>query len=244
MKETEWRLHSKTRQFNLRVEESRNVIGIALETGRFVISWSTGKDSTAMAHLIKSIDPETPIMIQYDDCDWPTKRAYADRICKSLGWEPHNVFPKFSVWEAVEKYQVGIEDICSINCSITQEAFLKPLDQMRQSLGCNGVFLGLRAEESNPRKWNFRSRGFLYQIKDGTWRCLPMTRWSALDAFAYHVKHGIEINPCYLQNRFQKPEDIRLSWALPTPRSQCNGMEHIRFYYPEQYRRLRERNVI
>jgi hypothetical protein len=59
--------------------------------------------------------------------------------------------------------------------------------------------------------------------------------------FAYLVENDVEINPCYFHNRFWRPEEIRLSWAIPTPTSVRYGyVEHLRHYYPEQFRKIRE----
>jgi len=241
----EWRLHAQSREFARKVDEARRVIERALSTARFVISWSTGKDSTAMAHLIRSVNGDVPIMIQFDDCDWPEKRPYADRVCAQLGWTVHSVEPDFSVWEAACGERIGFDNICAQSHQITRDGFLKPLNTKMRELGGEGVFLGLRIEESRARKLNLASRGPLYRLKDGTWRSCPLWRWTARDVFAYLVSQGIEINPCYLHNRFKKPEDIRLCWALPTPTGRTTGdLEHLRYYYPAQFARLRDEGIV
>jgi 3'-phosphoadenosine 5'-phosphosulfate sulfotransferase (PAPS reductase)/FAD synthetase len=239
-----WRLRASMPEYRRHVSYAVAAIHAAQRAARMVVSWSTGKDSTAMTHLVRSLYTDTPIMIQFDDCDWPTKRAYADRVAATQGWDVHRVEPEFSVWERMRAGKIGEDEFCSQSHSLTQDAFLKPLAAQQQALGCNGVYMGLRAEESKARNAHLRSRGELYQVKSGEWRCCPLARWTSEDVFAYLTEHGVEINPCYFNNRFLPPEDIRVSWAIPTPGSLVHGdMEHFRHYYPEQFRRMREMGV-
>lgn len=241
----EWSLRAKQEAFRHLVNDARAQIRRALDQAPFAISWSAGKDSTAMTHLVRSIAPETPIIIQFDDCDWPTKRSYVHRVVEAFGWwDYHTVEPSFSVWEAASRAALGAEDICAPEHALTRDGFLRPLQEKQAELGCTGVFLGLRIAESKARRMHLASRGPLYRLKSGEWRCCPIWRWEASDVFAYHVQQGLEINPCYLQNRFRTPEEIRLSWALPTPSGLVHGdLQHMRHYYPEQFQRLRNLGV-
>jgi len=243
--ELAWSLRGKMPSFRWLVNQTIGYIEEALTTTSFLVSWSAGKDSTALVHLILSVAPTTPIIIQFDDCDWPEKEPYADRIVTALGWTVHKVRPDFSTWGMAQKLRLGDEEICSQGHRLTRDGFLKPLIAKRHELGCNGVFLGLRMEESKVRKRNLESRGHLYQLKDSSWRSNPLWKWRTEDVFAYLIINKIEINPCYFHNRFLTPEKIRLSWALPTPLGLATGtVEHIRYYYPEQFRRLRDLGVV
>lgn len=241
----EWKLRLKTSEYRRHVDYTKQIIHAAQEKGKCVISWSAGKDSTAMTHLIKALYPEMPIIIQFDDCDWPEKRPYAERVAKAHGWDFHAVEPSFSVWEKSLQCQIGFDNICAQSHKLTKDSFLSLLNDKQRELGCQVVFLGLRSQESRSRRLNLATRGELYQLKNGEWRCCPLARWTPEDVFAYLIDHDVEINPCYFYNRFQPPEKIRLSWALPTQTGIRYGdLEHIRFYYPKQFQRLRNRGVI
>jgi 3'-phosphoadenosine 5'-phosphosulfate sulfotransferase (PAPS reductase)/FAD synthetase len=243
-KRAQWLLHSKTEEFKRHLGYAKKDIQEARSIGLFVISWSTGKDSTAMCHLIKSMIPDTPVMIQFDDCDWPEKRPYAERLSRRYGWALHEVSPSFSVWETASKCKIGYEELCAQTHALTAFSFISLLENKRKELGCIGSFVGLRAEESKARKLNLSVRGELYQTKEGAWHCCPLGRWTVLDVFAYLVSNDIEINPCYFHNALKDPEEIRLSWALPTPNGIRKGdLEHIRRYYPKQFARLRDLGV-
>jgi 3'-phosphoadenosine 5'-phosphosulfate sulfotransferase (PAPS reductase)/FAD synthetase len=239
-----WHLWSGSRIHQGRVERALEVVHRAVATGRFLLSWSGGKDSTAMVHLVRSVAPDTPILIQFDDCDWPEKKPYVERVCAAQGWVAQVVEAPFSVWERVRLGQIGEDDFCSPSHPLTQDAFLGPLSAAQRELGAEGVFLGLREEESRARRLNLRLRGPLYKVKNGDWHCCPLAYWTAQDVFAYLVAHEIDINPCYGQNRFLPPEEIRISWAIPTPTNMGRGaIEHLRHYYPRQFRQLRAMGV-
>lgn len=239
-----WQLRAKTREYLRHVAYAVAAIHAAQRSARMVISWSAGKDSTAMVHLIRSLYPDTPIMIQFDDCDWPSKRPYAERVCAAHGWSVHVVEPDFSVWDRMRVRRIGEDEFCALSDRLTQDSFLKPLAQRQAELGSDGIYMGLRAGESRARRLHLSRRGELYRIKNGEWRCCPLARWTSEDVFAYLLEHGVEINPCYFQNRFLPPEEIRISWAVPTPQSMRRGaIEHLRSYYPSQFNRLRELGV-
>jgi 3'-phosphoadenosine 5'-phosphosulfate sulfotransferase (PAPS reductase)/FAD synthetase len=197
-----------------------------------------------MVHMVKATSPTVPIMVQFDDCDWPEKRPYIERVAAAQGWTYYAVEPDFSVWEAAARARLGMDNICAQAHHLTRDSFLRPLDDKRQELGCDGVFLGLRAAESHARAMNIYTRGMLYDRKDGTRRCCPLAFWTTEDVFAYLTEHEVEINPCYFNNALRPPEDIRLSWALPTPTGIRYGdMAHLRRYYPRQFQRLRDLGV-
>lgn len=240
-----WRLHSKSRSFKSKVSNSMRIIDAAISKNSYCLSWSAGKDSTVMTHLARSMDDSLPILTQFDDCDWPEKIEYANRIRKMHGFDYISVEPDFSIWDAACRFRIGHDNICAQSHSLTRDGFISVLDDARIDLGCNGVMLGLRMEESRSRKLNLCKRGHTYELKNRTMRCNPLSIWNTYDVFAYMVINEIEINPCYFKNRIFKPEDIRLSWALPTLGGMTRGdMEHLKIYYPKQYARLRDMGVV
>lgn len=244
MKKLEWSLRARQYDHINLVKEAKSIVRRAIEKADFTVSWSAGKDSTAMTHLVKSVCPDIPIIIQFDDCDWLEKEPYVERIIKKYGWNIHRVYPKFSIWEQALKTNIGTDNICAQSHNLTKYGFIDPLDKKRKQLNCDGAMLGLRMKESIARKINLASRGPIYETKKGGWRCCPLWNWEARDVFAYMTHRDIEINPCYLKNKFLEPEEIRLSWALPTPSGiSRNDMAHIRYYYPEHYRKLRDAGV-
>ena len=242
----EWLLRSKTWQHQKLIRESKVIIKNALACDfKFGIQWSGGKDSTAMTHLIRSIAPDVPIIIQFDDADWPETKPYVEKISNIMGWDFIEVWPKFSVMERMAIQNPCHESVCAQTHSLTMDSFIVPLENKFYKLGIKGRFWGLRNQESIGRRMNYRKRGALYETKEGRVVCTPIHDWLAEDTFAYLVSNGVEINPCYLKNKFVEPEQIRLAWAVPTNSvSMLEEVEHIRHYYPDHYRKLKRLGII
>jgi 3'-phosphoadenosine 5'-phosphosulfate sulfotransferase (PAPS reductase)/FAD synthetase len=241
---TRWCLRSKTTEYRRRLGYAVDSIALAVKQTTPCVSWSGGKDSTAMAHLVCTTFRNTKVLVQVDDCDWPEKLPYVSRLADLYGWDVHIIRPDFSVWDFMCSGSIGHEDFCSASHDLTKSSFLYPLKQAQSALGCNCVFIGLRAAESKARGVHLSVRKELYRKKGGDYVCCPLARWDAVDVFSYLVSNGIEVNPCYFQNRFMQPEEIRLSWAVPTPKGLTNGaMEHMRYYYPKHFSKLRDMGV-
>jgi len=236
-----WKLISNRNGFKRCVEGTKQIIRNAVTCARFCVCWSGGKDSTAMCHLVKEMYPDIPIVVQFDDCDWPEKKAYIRTVAEMFGWVIHSAQPLFSVWDKVKDIELKGERITDQTHWITREGFISPLEKKRKEIGCNGAFIGLRIEESRARFLNHAVRGEVYKVANGEWRALPMSYWKTSYVFAYHVANDIPINPCYFNNGYYQPEEIRLSWALPqSSENYYAHLQHIRTYYPKQYAKLRE----
>ena len=192
-----------------------------------------------MTHLIKSIEPSVPIIMQIDDCDWPELLPYVGRLSDKYGWEINFTEPDFSVLEVMRKINRETEDFCSQSHPLTREAFLEPLRKIAEKLGVEGSFIGLRSRESKARKINLITRGAVYRKKNGQWMSTPMYDWNARDVFAYLSLNNVEINPCYFKNRFEPPENIRLAWFVPTRiDARLGGEEQLKYYNPDLWKKL------
>ena len=245
-KKIEWLLHSKTTEYKKSVAAAHRVIEKAGETKvKFVCQWSGGKDSTVLTHLVKKKMPDVPVLTQFDDCDWDDKKPYIERITSQFGWDVIAVYPDFSVFDMMIANNPGYNSVCKQSHSVTIESFIRPLEKKTEELNCTGRFLGLRNEESIGRRMNYRKRGAIYTTKAGWTVCNPLYSWTTKDVFAYLTDNNIEINPCYLKNRFREPENIRLAWAVPTNSVNMLGdVEHIKYYYPKLLCRLKDCKII
>lgn len=240
----EWNTYALLCTHKNKVANAIERVKAAAGKATFALAWSGGKDSTAMAHLVKSILPNTPLVVQFDDCDWPEKKPYIKRVAAANDWDFHSVYPDFSVWETMKRGGIGTEAFCSKSNNLTKDSFLKPLFNKRVEIGMDGYFIGLRAKESKYRMFNYLKRGDTYRLKDGEWHSYPVIDWEVIDVFAYLASHDIEINPLYLNNGLKEPEEVRLSWACPTPSGMGYGdMENFRKNFPKKFQELRAMGV-
>ncbi len=95
--------------------------------------------------------------------------------------------PKVQMAEAVR--------ISAVCCYHLKE---KPQLELQRHLGCDMVFLGIQAEESDQRRKNYVDFGELYFArKTRTWKALPLALWTRQDLKRYEQENSLPINPLY-----------------------------------------------
>lgn len=233
-------MRAQNPQFKKRVEKSISIIKEFLGMGKKVYcSISGGKDSTAMAHLVWKLAPGMKFVSEKDDMDFPGEREYLESLAREYQWNMDILTPSVKLWDIVMGYDVT-EDIHSKGTSFSDEYFYDLLREYQTKNKMEGVFLGLRAQESKGRLWNFKKRGEIYWNESWqTWICQPLALWSAVDVFAYLFSNNIPIMDVYFKTRFiGSPERIRKSWILPSAQSSQGQALWLKYYFPEIFDRL------
>lgn len=242
--------HSRTLQHRRRVDSALRVAEEALRVApRSTIMLSGGKDSTVMTHLVcKTLGANLPCASQKDDMDYPGEEEYVRKLAAEWGLELHVLYPPVSPkeWIAANAHTLlAADDIHSRAAELSKECFYEVVEAF--SADYQGIFLGLRADESNARRLNRATRGRLYQKKptprhpDGQWVAQPLADWKGLDVYAYAVAHGIELLHVYRCVGFlhsEEPWRVRIAWWLPGSSSARGGVAWLRHYYPSLYRQL------
>lgn len=189
--------HSRRSLFRRRLMEARGAVSAALEfMARPYVAFSCGKDSAVLAHLVTEIDRsvplrflssgETRILHDVDGViDWFRGRGCTveeiniDRVFGE-GWQD-------ATWEQQRK--AGRGDLDKLN------------------IGHDGVFMGLRMEESPKRKRSLLMHRdldlppFCYRyesgIRKGMVRACPLARWTTGDIAAYAALYEIPLLAAY-----------------------------------------------
>lgn len=210
------------------------------------INWyatcSGGKDSTVLSHLVCKMAPGIEVWSEKDCFDFPGERSYLEGLAGKYKWNINIVSPPDEELTSKLGEIDFCEDIHSRGTDFSDTFFYKLIEL--QEMEFDGVFLGLRCEESQGRRWNFRKRGHIYQRKNKKWTCNPLSTWKAEDIFAYLVSNEIPILPVYF-NTFLvggDPGKIRKSWYLPSARASAGHCVWLKYYYPELYQKLLEIN--
>lgn len=73
----------------------------------------------------------------------------------------------------------------------------EPSARLQKELGIDTIFLGMMASESRRRMMSFCDRGYVYQVKDGSWRVHPMGIWTDDDVWDYIRRFNVPYSPLY-----------------------------------------------
>jgi 3'-phosphoadenosine 5'-phosphosulfate sulfotransferase (PAPS reductase)/FAD synthetase len=210
------------------------------------ITWSAGKDSTALVYLITQEMGHKDMLIfcQKDDCDYPGEKEYVLELIQKYSLNVEIVEPEESMWEYVCSNDIDLRyNIHAKSNIITKKFFLSCINRfMGAHPEIDGYFMGLRADESKSRSINYAKRGMLYYKKtDNKIVCNPLSLWTVYDVFAYLVGNNVPILDVYLKTScYQTAEKIRKAWWLPDIANKITegGMLDLKVNYPELYFKL------
>lgn len=241
-------MHTRTRQYQRHVDDALRLVERALR-GKLspLISWSGGKDSTALTHLVRvKYGADIAVISEKDDLDYPGEEAYVRALAEEWNARVEIVRPPVSplgwLLERRGVFSAG-EDVHSRNAGLSKACFYGVME--RAGEGHDVALWGLRAEESGPRRRLLTRKGPLYQLAAGTWRAHPLAFWTGLDVFAYLHAHEIEplsVYKCcgWLPEHRTKPWLIRKSWWLPGAHAKNGAVAWLARYYPSLYAILKD----
>ncbi len=237
--------HAKTIEHQRVVDNAYRIAERALSTSStHVVSWSGGKDSTVLTHLLHHIHPTISIVSEKDDADFPGELNYILWFQREWNLALTVVQPNESAVEWLRARRDRFDGLTELHARSSEFArtfFYEVIEKATQPFGC--VFMGMRAEESGVRRDHFDRRGAVYQVKSGQWRANPLMNWRGIDVYAYAHKHGIELLHVYHCIGFihaQRPWEVRKSWWLPGRYAAHSQAGWLRRYYPSLYDRWRE----
>jgi 3'-phosphoadenosine 5'-phosphosulfate sulfotransferase (PAPS reductase)/FAD synthetase len=219
----------KRRNIEHRVRQANQIIKEFLRMcSKPYVSFSGGKDSTVVLHLVSLIDKSIPVFTQFDDLDYPHKKKHCQKILEAFDMNNfYMVDTQESVWE-----MVGTDQKMDAN-----DIFYRVIESFLKRVDCNGHFMGLRIEESKKRKMNYLTRGHIY-IRQGMKVCTPIALWEGMDVFAYIIQNDIPYIDVYDKDTFDMPHEIRFSWWYnPSFENQGNVVK-IKKNNPELFSRL------
>jgi 3'-phosphoadenosine 5'-phosphosulfate sulfotransferase (PAPS reductase)/FAD synthetase len=229
-------LNAKLDSYKKHLDQAIDAINEALSLDlQWYVAWSGGKDSTALAHLCNQIKPNIPIWSCRDNADFPNLHEYIKSLAFQFEFNLDFCDTNIDAFEFLKRNKVDIcEDMNTKGTLVADKLFFDFVKIQESKLG--GVFMGLRNDESKGRLWNYKTKGDLYQRKDGFWVCNPLSNWSATDIFSYLIANEIPIFDVYFKTKFvKKPEDIRMDWSLPGNFANSGYCVWLKYYYPELF---------
>lgn len=159
------------------------------------VAVSSGKDSAAVAALVRAVRPDATLHWTDDELEYPEtvammERMRADegaRLVVSLGRSRHAGW--FTPWADRPYWRDPLPGA---------HRKTAPADDWMAARGHDVTFLGTRAVESRVRAQWFEANGPLYRVAGGTGlRCCPIWDWPTDYVYQWLDAAGITINPVY-----------------------------------------------
>lgn len=244
-------VHSETAAYRRAVDRSRRVVAGVLESNSSTaVMWSAGKDSTALAHLVGTMNPGQVTVSEKDDLDYPGETEYVTTYAQDWSLDLEIVTPAKSPreWIAENAHLLDADgDFHSRAAGLSKECFYGLVEEANAKR--DAIFLGLRKGESRGRMMNRVTRGLVYDKKPTRWNpsglrvCNPIGDWSGHDVYAYLFANDIDplhVYRCIWFNHAEEPWRVRKSWWIPGADSRWGGIAWLRRYYPSLFRQLTE----
>lgn len=168
---------------------ARRIVGEALATcPSWYVALSTGKDSTVVLALVR--EQASEIVAHHSRHQWmlPESVAYLDGVA--------NV--RQVAYQDLEGTDWAQRWTNQADAEATGARWLTAEQIATRGAPEQGVFLGLRADESAARQVHLRSLGVLHCNQAiGVWQCNPIAWWTAMDVWAYIVSNDVLYNAAY-----------------------------------------------
>lgn len=194
--------HAWTRGFERRVSRSLEIIRQAAEIGRIGCSYSGGKDSTVLLHLVRQVQPEAPAAFYDSGCEYPGTYEMV-RHHGAITIKPQKSLLEMCRYGGYWGYATPTDPEAEFDFFSFLVA--EPSARFVEEYGIQVLAMGLRGQESSGRRLNARRRGELYPIKNAAlshgdaalWHLCPLAFWSENDVWAYIASRELRYNPAY-----------------------------------------------
>jgi 3'-phosphoadenosine 5'-phosphosulfate sulfotransferase (PAPS reductase)/FAD synthetase len=189
--------HARTRGYLAHLERARDTIGEALRLCRKpFVGFSAGKDSSAMLWLVAEQKPDVVAQM----LSGGESRILYPSLDGLLAWWRAR-WPQMEIREMLVDHVYAPEWQDS-DWRTQYLSFTDGWDWLNQSEDWDGVFLGLRAEESNKRRMALRARipdcqYAIYRYQTGGYRICPLDHWTTQDVAALMVQYDMPLLETY-----------------------------------------------
>lgn len=191
-----------------------------------IIPVSMGKDSMVVAHLVRSLYPETKAIFNNTSLDVAEtyKMAKSFSNCEIMS-------PSRGFYQYVKEDNMIPTRFARFCCRIFKVGVMvKKLDHNHPYL----MWMGMRNEESATRSGYEDEWVNTAEWGDTCWQgILPIRKWSELDVWLYTLWRGIEINPKY---KYGYP---RVGCAIACPYYTKSTWVLDKYFYHKGYERWR-----
>ncbi len=229
-------LYAKTFEYITKVSEAHDIIKQALLNMKSpYVSFSGGKDSTVMLHMILKRDPNIPVIYWDADASYPDTENFINKLVKewNLNFIRVKTEPMLSVFR---KYGVNHPQIENKTMIAT---VYNPIKKLMKEHDFDGVFVGLRAEESFGRRKLIKNRGVIFYNKmQEVTECLPVANFTVQDIWSYITSNNLPYNSIYDKTAMRPRNDIRVSYWCGESCREMGRWVWLKKEYPELYNKF------
>lgn len=230
--------NGKTQGYKQRIEKAKECFKDLLKKDvPYQVNLSGGKDSLVLWHLCRGCDEF--IAVNYcDDVLREHTHVYEniEKVSKKFNFDYEIREDPRQLWELIRKIGKTTTDYRPHMEKGEREWLTE--DQKNHGVSC--IVLGLRADESRGRKFNFKKRGHFYYNKGFDIHvCQPIAHLTGADVFTYLFENEIPIPEIYFWTKFHdNPERIRVDWLVPLAGKYHTQDAWIKEYFPSFWKKL------
>lgn len=226
-------LLGKLRTYQYKLIKTRRIIENALNIDvSWSVSFSGGKDSTVLLHLLLDYAPDIDIVWFDDGWDYPETREYLHATDMRL----KNNFLSVAIpvtasfWKKEIEYTYD-DPAYPHNCDMSYDEWKERYI---------GAFIGMRREESTARFFALRKEPLYYQNEIGHWHCSPLAEWKWQDIWSYIADKCLPYNRVYdkLYNLGVPLSESRVGPLTAWMIWQYGGLAYVKRGWPELYNRF------
>jgi 3'-phosphoadenosine 5'-phosphosulfate sulfotransferase (PAPS reductase)/FAD synthetase len=229
-------------EFEEKLCESRRLVTKALETHRNpVVACSFGKNSMAVLHLVRQVNPEVPVLFNNTLVEFPDTYKFKKKMVRDWALRVIETRPTRDFWWVVEQYgfplysRKGHKDASKNCCRYLKEY---PIERVLRREKFDLYFTGLTRYESWRREWAARKHGsYFFSKRFSYWRCHPIQNWTDQDVWEYHRIYSLPHNGVYDKEPVNG-YDLRTGcWCCTIP-IRYGKIEFLRKNYPHLWKKL------
>jgi len=190
-------VHTRSRAYQIHLERARDTIADGLRIcSKPFVGFSGGKDSSALLWLVAE---QCPRIVAQMLSGGESRIMYPSLDSLLTWWR--QTLPEMDLREMLVDH-VFSEEWADADWLTQYLSFVGEWRWLNESEDWDGVFLGLRSDESNKRRMILRARiqdtdRAIYRYQSGTYRICPLDRWTARDIGALMVQHNMPLLETY-----------------------------------------------
>ena len=227
-----------------KVNKAKEIITKALEiTPRFSINCSYGKDSLVLLDLVFSITNKC-IVIQSDSgYQLPETYEVRKKCEEKYGYKTIIMPQLMPMEEFLKEFGLpGINRTATQHKKVVEITKKNRLDDFIKDHGAEGVFWGIRKEESKGRRVMASYKGDIFYNKNRElYFASPISNFKADDIWSYISWHKLDYPSFYdKQNCGQNRNWIRNSSWVTTDGATTGTLVWLKYNYPQYYNKLKK----